>query len=189
MKSLGFAGEIKDYSGDYLHINDSNFGGLKTNHYMTEEVEQTVEKTAEGSWRKTVKIKYFNPAPYDAWLSGNYKDFVRIYVPKGSRLVSTEGIAQIWTSAGTWASTIQNPEGWEEFGKTVFGGYFTLRPQKEQTVTFVYDLPVGIMSEEEYRLLVQKQPGTNIGLVRVNFGAKMNSFDLKTDRETVISGE
>lgn len=203
VKDLGYAGELKEYAGDYLHINDSNFGGLKTNLYLQETVSQSLERMADGTWRKTVAIKYFNPAPYDGWLSGYYKNFVRIYVPKGSRLVSVEGIPQIWTSPNARSAMIENPAGWEEFGKTVFGGYFIVRPQEEFTATFVYDLPSSLAkamedsgedgasaasrsSRGEYRLFLQKQPGTNIGLVKVQIGDTMESVDLKTDHEITI---
>uniref|UniRef100_A0A831Z0T3 DUF4012 domain-containing protein n=1 Tax=candidate division WWE3 bacterium TaxID=2053526 RepID=A0A831Z0T3_UNCKA len=194
IRDLGYAGEIKEYSGDYLHINDSNFGGLKSDLYMQEEVEQSLQRIENGIWRKTVKIKYYNPVPYDAWLSGNYRDFVRIYVPKGSQLVSVDGSIHIWTSPTTWATEIQNPAGWEEFGKTVFGAYFTLWPQVEGYVlTFVYDLPPSFAEamedSGEYRLLFQKQPGTNIGLVKVQIGDMMRSVDLTSDQEIKISIE
>jgi len=183
---FGYAGEVREFAGDYLYINDSNFGGLKTNLYMQETVEQSLEKNEDSTWRKTVKIKYYNPVPYDGWLSGYYKDFVRIYVPQGSKLVSVAGAFQIWTYADAWSSGIQNPAGWKEFGKTVFGAYFAVVPQKEYTLTFVYDLPAGTMGAEDYRLLLQKQSGTNIGLVKVQIGGTIESVDLSQDREIII---
>lgn len=186
LKDFGYTGELKEYSGDYLYVNDSNFGGLKTNLYMNEGVEQILEKKEGGIWRKTVKITYYNPTPYDGWLSGYYKDFVRIYVPDGSKLISVDGALQIWTSKDTWATSVQNPTGWKENGKTVFGAYFTLVPQKEHVLTFVYDLPAGVVGEGDYPLFLQKQPGTNIGLVKVQIGGTMESFDLSTDRETTL---
>ncbi|MDP1710694.1 MAG: DUF4012 domain-containing protein [candidate division WWE3 bacterium] len=193
ISDLGYAGEVREFRGDYLYINDSNFGGLKTNLYMQEEVEQSLQRLENGTWRKTVKIKYYNPVPYDGWLSGNYKDFVRIYVPSGSKLVSTDGALQIWTYPDSWAEVVQNSSGWEEFGKAVFGAYFTVWPQKEHTLTFVYDLPPSVAKAMErtknYNLLMQKQPGTNIGLVKVQIGDTMESVDLETDREITIQLE
>ena len=183
---LDFAGQIKDFSGDYLHISDSNFGGLKTDMYMQSEVEQGLQKQPDGIWRKTVRIKYYNPVPFDGWLSGNYKDFVRIYVPAGSKLVAVEGALHIWTYKDQWATSIQNPSGWKESGKTVFGAYFTLWPQRENTLVFTYDLPEGTVGEGDYRLLLQKQSGTNIGLVKVQIGDTMESVNLETDKEITL---
>ena len=42
VEAFGVAGEIKSYDGDYLHINDSNLGGRKSNLYVTQEVEQDI---------------------------------------------------------------------------------------------------------------------------------------------------
>jgi len=186
ISDFGYAGEVREFTGDYLYVNDSNFGGLKTNLYMQETVEQSLQELEGGTWRKTVKIKYYNPVPYDGWLSGYYKDFVRIYVPQGSKLVSLNGALQIWTYPNSWDTDIQNPSGWKENGKTVFGAYFTLAPQKEYTLTFIYDLPVGTVGAEDYRLLLQKQSGTNIGLVKVQIGDTIESVDLSQDREIII---
>lgn len=186
IKKLGYAGRIKGCEGDYLHISDSNFGGRKTNMFMTESVEQSLTKLEDGGWRKTVRIKYYNPQPFDDWLSYYYKDFVRIYVPKGSKLVSVEGASQIWTSLYNWSNKVEAPKGWNELGKTAFGAYFTVSPQKEHILTFVYDLPESGVGENEYRLLMQKQSGTNIGLVKLEIGGKIESFDLETDQEIVL---
>ena len=186
ISDFGYAGEVREFTGDYLYVNDSNFGGLKTNLYMQETVEQSLQELEDGTWRKTVKIKYYNPVPYDGWLSGYYKDFVRIYVPQGSKLVSVNGALQIWTYPNSWDTGIQNPSGWKENGKTVFGAYFTLAPQKEYFLTFVYDLPAGTMEESGYQLLLQKQSGTNIGLVKVQIGDTIETVDLSQDREITI---
>ncbi|OGC38522.1 hypothetical protein A2V54_00105 [candidate division WWE3 bacterium RBG_19FT_COMBO_53_11] len=191
VSDLGYAGEVRDASNDYLYINDSNFGGLKTNLYLKEEVEQSLQKLEDGTWRKTVDIKYRNPVPFDGWLSGYYKDFVRIYVPQGTKLVSVSGALQIWTNRDQWSTTIQNAAGWGEFGKTVFGAYFAVLPQRDYTLTFVYDLPSSVSKaiddSGEYRLLLQKQSGTNIGLVKVQIGDTMESVNLSQDREITLT--
>ncbi|MFH1971165.1 MAG: DUF4012 domain-containing protein, partial [Patescibacteria group bacterium] len=40
VESFGIAGRIEDFTGDYLHINDANLAGRKSNLYVTQEVEQ-----------------------------------------------------------------------------------------------------------------------------------------------------
>ena len=186
---LGYTGKILKSDGDYLHVNDSNFGGKKTNLFLEESVSQSLVKNEDGTWRKTVSIDYYNPEPYDNWLSANYRDFVRIYVPKGSRLVGVEGEIQIWTHPETASYLIANPEGWTEAGKTVFGAFFMVSPQVKHTLTFVYDLPKGTVGGREYSLYVQRQSGTNIGLVKVQIGDTMESVNLETDREITIQLE
>ncbi len=176
IEKLGFAGRVEESEGDYLHINDSNFGGKKTDIFMRESVEQRLTKLESGGWRKTVKIVYHNPQEYDDWLSVEYKDFVRLYVPQGSKLIAIKGAKKEWGS-------------WEELGKTVFGAYFTLWPKRRHSLTFIYDLPEGIIEKDYYRLMMQKQPGTNITLVKVKIDGKIESFNLKTDKKFEIALE
>ncbi|MEK7112822.1 MAG: DUF4012 domain-containing protein [Patescibacteria group bacterium] len=49
VEDFGVAGKIKDFSGDYLHINDSNLGGRKSNLYVTQEVEQEIVVTKDAA--------------------------------------------------------------------------------------------------------------------------------------------
>jgi len=92
------AGRIKPYAFDYLHINDANFGGAKSDMYITREVEQDIEKTDTGV-TKTVSISYNNPRKGSncnleagqLCLNGVYRDYIRLFVPKGSKLISVVG--------------------------------------------------------------------------------------------------
>jgi len=179
--SLGWAGELEKMEGDYLHVNDNNYGGLKSDMFMTESVSQSLEKQDNGTWRKTVTLRYFNPQKYDNWLSGIYHDYVRLYVPKGAKLISVSGAFSIWTSPNQGSKTIQNPLGWSEAGKTAFGAFITFRPQETKTLTFVYDLPEGAVGEWEWKVYVQRQSGTNIGLVSTKLGDKLETVDLTED--------
>ena len=38
IESLNFGGRIKDFDGDYLHVNNVNFAGAKSNLYIQEMV-------------------------------------------------------------------------------------------------------------------------------------------------------
>ncbi|MEX1061651.1 MAG: DUF4012 domain-containing protein [Patescibacteria group bacterium] len=179
--SLGWAGNLLSVEGDYLHVSDNNYGGLKSDMFMTESVSQKLEKQENGIWRKTVTLRYFNPQKYDNWLSGIYHDYVRLYVPQGSKLVSVSGAFSIWTSPNGGSKTVQNPLGWKEAGKTVFAAFITFKPQEAKTLTFIYDLPDGIIGEE-WKIYVQRQSGTNIGLVSAQLGDKLETVDLSEDK-------
>jgi hypothetical protein len=96
---------------------------------------------------------------------------VRVYVPKGSQLVTSEGLE---------AKT----DPYEDLGKTVFAGYFQLRPEGVSKVTFKYTLPFKVSGQ--YNLLIQKQPGTDGFLYTVNLGKHSEEFYLKTDKELKI---
>jgi len=180
-EKLNFAGRLNEYDGDYIHINEANFAGAKSNLYIQEKVKQTVKKTKDGKLTKTVTIEYKYPRRGDncnlerkggLCLAGIYRDWIRIYVPKGSSLIKSSG-----TEVAIAAS--------EELGKTVFDGFFTIRPEGTAKIELEYTLPFKV--EGEYKLLIQKQPGTKGHTYEVEaFGKKQKAFPLETDKELIV---
>ncbi len=168
---FGLGGIINNYNGDYLHINDANLGGRKSNLYATEEVEQEVNVARDGSVTKTLTITYKNPEKHDGWLNSVLPTWVRVYVPKGSQLIAAEGL-----------EAKQDP--YEDLGKMVFAGFFQLRPEGVSKVTFKYKLPMKF--SKDYKLLIQKQPGTDGFLYTIKLGKNEEEFFLKTDKEIKI---
>jgi hypothetical protein len=177
---LGFAGRIKDFEGDYLHINDANFGGAKSNMYVKHEVEQKVTIDDEGTVIKTLTLKYRNPEPPDdcslerktgLCLSATLRNWIRIYVPRGSTLIDAKG-SQVEVKTK------------EDLGKTYFEGFFEVRPLGSAQFVVKYKLPFTVKKGEEYRFLVQKQPGTEGHEYRIMKGEEViEEFKLTTDKE------
>lgn len=168
LEDFGVAGKILDYQGDYLHISDSNLGGRKSNLYVTQEVHQEIETDRTGMITKTVTITYKNSEKHDGWLNSVLPNWVRIYVPKGAQLVTSEGLEQKY-------------DVYEELNKTVFSGNFKLRPEGVSKITFKYTLP--FKAAGEYKMLIQKQPGTDMPLYTVSKGFAEEEFVLNQDRE------
>lgn len=180
-EKLNFAARLYQYDGDYLHINETNFAGAKSNLYVQEKVKQSVKKSKDGKITKTVTIDYKYPRRGDncslerkggLCLAGIYRDWIRIYVPKGSTLVKSSG-----TEVSLTAS--------EEYGKTVFEGFFTLRPEGTAKIELEYILPIKV--DGEYKLLIQKQPGVKGHTYEIEaFGKKQKAFPLETDKELIV---
>lgn len=178
LEALNASGRILSFDGDYLHINEANFGGAKSNLFVTEAVTQNYEVKNDGSITKTVIINYKNPfAPSDCNLErGNLclnavlRDWIRIYVPKGSQLVTSQGSEVKLTS-------------YEELGKTVFEGFITVRPRGVAKFTITYTLPFKTAADSLLPVLIQKQPGTgNFDyIIQVN-GKQTDAFPLSTDK-------
>ncbi|WKZ25948.1 MAG: DUF4012 domain-containing protein [bacterium] len=172
VEGFGIAGRIEDYpNGDYLHISDSNLGGRKSNLYVRHEVEQDIEINKDGMVEKTVVLTYKNPEKHDGWLNSVLPNWVRIYVPQGSKLISVEGLLKEYETV-------------DELGKTVFSGHFSLRPEGVSKVVFKYTLPFKVTGD--YNLLIQKQPGTDAPLYVIRSGKYEEEFLLKTDKELKI---
>jgi hypothetical protein len=168
VESFGIAGKIEDVSDDYFYVNDANLGGRKSNLYVKTEVEQVYEIVKDGSIEKTVTITYKNPEKQDGWLNSVLPDWVRIYVPKGSQLIALEGLDE-------------KVDPYEEFDKTVFAGFFKLRPEGVSKVFLKYRLP--FKSKTTLPLLIQKQPGLDAPLYSIKVGKFQEEFFLKSDKE------
>ncbi|MFC1649119.1 DUF4012 domain-containing protein [Patescibacteria group bacterium] len=172
VESFGIAGRIENTDGDYLHVNDANLGGRKSNLYVTSEVVQNIDIERDGSITKTLELTYKNPQKHDGWLNSVLPNYVRIYVPEGSELLDASGFDE-------------TDETYDELGKTVFAGFFELRPQGVSKVTLTYKLP--FTTEDDYHLLIQKQPGANLPLYKVNIGKIEDEFFLNSDKDLQYS--
>jgi hypothetical protein len=174
------AGRIEDYEADYFHLNDCNFAGAKSNMFIKQQVEQQIEIAGDGTVTKTISIDYKNPAPPsdcnlekgELCLNGPYRNWFRIYVPQGSELLESSG------------SEVEMKT-YESLGKTVFEGFFgdqyPLRPLGSAKLAFKYKLPFQV--QDEYRLYIQKQPGTSGYQYVVEIDGEREEFELQTDKE------
>lgn len=171
MESFGSAGRIEDFDGDYLHINNANLGGRKSNLYVTWEVVQDVSIKDDGSIEKTVEITYRNPQRHDGWLNSVLPNWLRVYVPEGSEIISIDGL-----------ENVQDP--YTELGKTVFAGYFELRPLGIAKIRLRYKLP--FKAEETYNLFIQKQPGVSSVVHRIKIDDYEEEFEIRTDRSISV---
>ena len=170
LEKYNFAGRIKDYGGDYLHVNDANFAGRKANLYIKQKIEQDINIDKGGKVTKKVTVTIENPKPFDGWLNSTYYDWMRILVPAGSELISSESYSSVSKT--------------DELGKKVFTTYTFAKPLGENRVSVTYTLPFPVKKGEEYKLLVQKQPGT-LGsevIIRLN-GKQIEKFHLTVDKE------
>lgn len=151
IEKLNYAGRINASKGDYLHVNNVNFAGAKSNLFTSETI--TSKSTKEnGTTKREVQVEYRNPYPASncnleqervLCLNAPLRNWVRIYVPKGSKLVSFEG------------STMK-VQTYDELDKTVFEGFLIVNPMGLAKINVTYTLP---QSVDASRLLIQKQSG------------------------------
>ncbi|OQY65027.1 hypothetical protein B6D29_04470, partial [Microgenomates bacterium UTCPR1] len=146
VEQVNFAGRIQDFNGDYLHINNVNFAGAKSNLFVTEKV----TSITKGQSRE-VTVDYRNPYPHSdcneerggLCLNATLRNWVRFYVPKGSELESFQG-------------SLKKIQTYDDLGKTVFEGYLEVPTQGKATVVVKYTIPSNLSTKS---LLIQKQPG------------------------------
>ncbi len=198
VESMNMAGRIadgtsilgyKDDAGwDYLHINDANMAGAKSNLFVKQTVTQDY-LVKDGKITKTLTIDYKNPAEASncnlesggLCLNGILRNWVRIYVPKGSKLINGKGSES--PKDGSSNDFVVR----EELGKTVFEGFVTVRPLGAAKLEITYALPENIKAGE-ITLLIQKQPGI-LGpeyVIKVA-GEAVEKFELISDKKINLS--
>ncbi len=177
-EGLNAAGRIMPFSGDYFTINEANFGGAKSNMFVSEAVTQDYALQSDGSIVKTVTVNYKNPYPPsdcnlehgNLCLNAVLRDWVRIYVPKGSQLISNQGSEVKMTT-------------YEDLGKTVFDGFLTVRPQGVAKLTVSYKLPFKLADNSLLPIMVQKQGGTGDSAYTLTTGGRtLEQFNLSSDK-------
>ena len=168
-EKYNYAGRIRDFDGDYLHINDANFAGRKANWYVEETVTKEMVRKGEKT-ESTVKIDYENTGEYHSEWNTGYRDYVRIYVPLGSKLLASSG-------------SLQPVVIFEDLGKTVFAGYIACDPLQKASLVVKYELPFAVQKGQALQMLIQKQPGTDANQYTIFLdGKRIEEFKLDKDR-------
>lgn len=178
---LGFGGEVKQTQGDYLAVVNSNIGGGKTDHAVKQEIYHRAEIKPDGTVLVTLDITRDHQGnPNDIWEKIKNTSYVRVYVPKGSKLVSADGFDSWYFDAIPQIAQVQidpdlgkvynsrtideasNTEIFEEQDKTVFANWIGVEAGQQKTVQLKYELPIRLNQNLfTYSLFVQKQPGIN----------------------------
>lgn len=156
IEKLNYAGRIRNYEGDYLHVNNVNFAGAKSNLFVTQTL---ISKTDTNTGERTVIVEFKNPHPHSdcrletggLCLNAILRNWIRVYVPKGSKLKKFEGSK---TKVLTY----------EDLGKTVFEGFLEVSPQGKAEVHVTYAVPKSVDAK---KLLIQDQPATETNKLKV----------------------
>ncbi len=150
VEKMNYAGRVRDYDGDYLNVINVNFAGAKSNLFVTKTIETTVNT---GTKERELSVEYRNPYPHSdcslerggLCLNATLRNWVRVYVPKGSQLVDFKG-------------SLMKVQTYDELGKTVFEGFMTVAPLGKSEIKVTYKLPSSV-DTNKYKLLMQKQAG------------------------------
>ncbi|HEV3309986.1 MAG TPA: hypothetical protein VG815_05675, partial [Chloroflexota bacterium] len=162
ISAVGAAGWILNPPNDSLFVVDHNMSYNKINPYIDEQATYNVWIARDLSAAATLSITYHDrPSPVTIYGDGpyyegghtkhDYQDFVRVYVPAGARLVSSNGLE-------FWAPT-------QAYGLTQLAGRILVTEGHTHVVTFRYRLPSWIFARSgpnRYVLTVERQPGGDL---------------------------
>ena len=167
LADLGWDGSLHPQANaDFLAFVDTNMGYNKVNAVVQRGLTYAV------AWPNgptepavaTVTMTYTHPInlpnyvcdaspdygeDYNFLIKRCYFDYVRLYVPAGSELLSAEGVE---------ADSVAVRRG--EKNTQVFAGYFVLHTGQSHRVSFKYKLPARFIPQN-YALFVQRQAGTD----------------------------
>lgn len=158
---------------DYLGISEANLGANKVNYFINRSIKQSVSIDGDGTLKGAVHITYGNSSK--AWPGGEYKNYIKIIVPKDTVLtgISFNGQPQATRSAitdplfyeskGFKAPSELEIEQTQEFNKTVYGFLVTIPADATKTVDVMYEHAQKINLSNpvlHYSLYLYKQPGT-----------------------------
>ncbi|MFA6105488.1 MAG: DUF4012 domain-containing protein [Patescibacteria group bacterium] len=159
----GWAGAIID-SGkntDYLLVVNTNLQGQKSDARIKQTISHQAVVDDEGNVIDTVSISREHIGePTEQFYGSVNVDFMRIYVPEGSTLISANGFSwpdeknfrapENWYKVDSNLSQIEQEVGIEqnsgtritnEFGKTAFGNWVVTEPGKISRIDISYRLP------------------------------------------------
>lgn len=179
VEKLNYAGRIREYNGDFLAVNNVNFAGAKSNIYVSKAI-TSVSKTDGGKINREVTIDFNNPYPASncsletengLCLNAPLRNWIRIYVPKGSKLVEFKGSSKKVLT-------------YDELGKTVFEGFLVVNPLGKSKAIVSYTLPDSIKSND-YSLMIQKQPGEDHHTLKVEINGAQK-FDGEFLKDVVV---
>lgn len=186
----GWSGEILPAAKDYISIINTNINGFKTDAMIEERIEHRAEIQKDGSIIDTVNIrrKHNGGNSEFEWFNKVNADYMRVYVPEGSKLLEVTGQTRENVEAPLDYDALGfkrdedvekeernmsiDPQSgtmvYNEKGKTVFANWTYVSPQEEMVITYKYILPFSLfsfdMKEKEeidsYSLVIQKQSGS-----------------------------
>ncbi len=181
-------GAVRATAGDYLMVVDSNVGFNKVNPNIEQTIDYDVVLDSNGLVTSQLTLTYRHavsrPTPaciheprygdsYLDLMERCYWDYLRVYLPAGSELVSLVG-------------SDSPPNVYGEAGCTVIGTAFLLETGQSRAIKLTYRHP----SEAEqgsYTLLVQKQAGTAAPQLRVRIDLPQGSGSSAAKSDSIVT--
>ena len=168
LRELGLDSSMKQTRGDYLMVVDTNIGGGKSDRAVRESISHFAEVDNEQNIIDTVKItREHTGEKKDSFSGVRNVDWIRVYVPEGSVLLSSSGWeapdpSKFKTPDPKWktdelisavqSSTSISADGtktYNELGKTVFSNWSMIDPGETASIYLRYKLPFKFIKHKE----------------------------------------
>lgn len=186
----GWSGEVLPASKDYVSVINTNINGFKTDAVIDESISHVAQIQSDGSIidNLTVTRRHGGGSSDYEWLNKVNADYMRVYVPEGSKLLEVTGQTRESVSSPVDYDSlgfrrdedVEKEEGgisvdpdsgtriYSDAGKTVFGNWVYVSPGESVTITYKYVLPFTLFQVsvgdhqqiDSYSMVFQKQSGS-----------------------------
>lgn len=147
-----WSGALPEPRGDFLMVVDANLSASKANAELERDIDYEVHRDRDGVMWSELAIELRNEGT-ETWSNPLYNGYLRIYVPKGAKLLTTGGGAQ-------------RDEGVAPDGPyQVFSTPIVVDPGGTEQLLFNYELPPSV-SARDYHLTWVRQAGTPRDMLR-----------------------
>lgn len=166
---LGWAGKLKNTTGDMLAVINTNVAGGKTDAVVGEHIKHSARVDGDGKVTVTVEVTRTHHGVKGELFRGvRNVDYVRIYVPQGSNFVSAEGFKKPDSSlfksvaeaalpdkdlASFETASFNDPSSGTVISRegehTVFGNWIMVDPGGSVTYKVTYELPFRVAFKEQ----------------------------------------
>lgn len=203
IRAAGWSGEVLSARRDYASVIHSNINGYKTDGIIDETITHRAKISNEGDVVDTITVKRAHRGGNTGheWWDKVNADYMRVYVPLGSTLLSARGQTRETVSPpldydtlgfsrdpdvlreerGTRIDPSSGTRILEDAGKTVFGNWVYVSPGESVEVSYTYRLPFRVDPRsaenllDSYSIVFQKQSGSR-GSALVSEVVFPNSF-------------
>lgn len=173
---LGWAGSLKQTAGDMLAVVNTNVAGGKTDAVVGEHIKHEANISPDGKVTVTVEVTRTHHGVKGELFRGvRNVDYVRVYAPLGSRLISAGGFRKPDETLFKTVAAAAVPDAdlaavdataiddmasgtkiYTESGHTVFGNWTMVDPGGSITYKLVYELPFLVTLKEAPKTFLEK---------------------------------
>ena len=168
----GWGGTLNFEGDNYLGLTEANFGANKANYFVNREIFLQTDMAKTGDLDTTVTVIYENTSKNNAWPGGDYKNYLRLFIPPQAKFISANtGDNKKATVSAVLTENILKRLKPEEFlvykssdsGVINYGLLVNIPASSKKTVTFTYRLPPVDLTKEEipHMVFIRKQAGTD----------------------------
>ena len=157
---------VDDCMSDYLFVVEANLGVNKANYFLNRNIDQTINIT-QNQVERILKINYENKAKNNNWPGGDYKNYLRVYLPKDVTLSQVKVV-----DAGNVANfKVYNNDELrikEVDGKKEVGFLVIVPTLKKRVVEISYSSKINLVGKTKFNYIsyIQRQSGSGeTGLV------------------------